>query len=262
MKIKWEYNKLSGIYVIRNLINNKIYIGSSINIYQRLHKHRTQLIRNKHQNCVIQNSVNKYGIDNFECFVIEQCSEELLTNREQYYIDLLSPRLNIMKKVERIKLEESSKLKISNTLKAKYKSGEINVDFCKKKIYVYNLKNELLYVFNSQIEASIFLNISTSTIRRVADNTLIRFHDFVFSFKEIIFERMYRKYILIILETNTYYDFDYVEDCSDFLKIKKKALENPLKNKSIYLKKYKIFKSEKEVNLKEILEKYEEGIIN
>lgn len=46
----------SGIYCIINTSNNKRYIGSSVNLYTRLMKHRALLRHSKHDNRKIQNS--------------------------------------------------------------------------------------------------------------------------------------------------------------------------------------------------------------
>lgn len=48
--------KISGIYVIRNLINNKIYIGSAINLNNRWFSHRNKLNNNNHVNRHLQSS--------------------------------------------------------------------------------------------------------------------------------------------------------------------------------------------------------------
>lgn len=53
--------KVSGIYCIENKINNKTYIGSSKNLYQRLLKHFALLRHNKHENAHLQSAWNKYG---------------------------------------------------------------------------------------------------------------------------------------------------------------------------------------------------------
>jgi len=86
----------SGIYQIRNLINNKIYIGSAIVLRVRKNSHFGKLYRNKHENFYLQNSYNKYGKDNFIFEVLEyvECKDELL-EREQYYFDNLKPEYNI-----------------------------------------------------------------------------------------------------------------------------------------------------------------------
>ena len=72
----------SGIYKIINLVNNKIYIGSSINIEKRIYKHFWLLKNNTHYNTYLQNCYNKYGISNFTYEIVELCSEEDLIIKE------------------------------------------------------------------------------------------------------------------------------------------------------------------------------------
>lgn len=87
--------KISGIYKITNLINNKFYIGSAVSLLSRYHTHKNSFVKNKHKNQHLQNSINKYGIDNFKFEVIELCDKEQLLIKEQYYIDTLKPEYNI-----------------------------------------------------------------------------------------------------------------------------------------------------------------------
>ena len=42
--------KICGIYMIRNKINNKMYIGQAVDIYDRWEEHIRDLRRNKHFN--------------------------------------------------------------------------------------------------------------------------------------------------------------------------------------------------------------------
>lgn len=81
-----ELPRISGIYGIRNLINNKIYIGSSKNIYNRVKRHKNLLKNNTHDNTYIQRSYNKYGLNNFIFFIIEECDISELLEREDYHI--------------------------------------------------------------------------------------------------------------------------------------------------------------------------------
>lgn len=83
-------NKLCGIYVIENLINKKVYVGSSINIIQRLGHHRSSLKHNKHHNILLQNSYNKYSKEYFDYAIIELVIRENLKEREEYWINLLN----------------------------------------------------------------------------------------------------------------------------------------------------------------------------
>lgn len=83
----WK-NDYSGVYKIENLVNGKIYIGQSTHIRQRWTEHKKELRHNRHKNEYLQRAWNKYGEDNFKHEVLELCSEDLLDEKECYYIQL------------------------------------------------------------------------------------------------------------------------------------------------------------------------------
>jgi group I intron endonuclease len=79
-----------GIYLIRNIINNKKYIGSTgstVGFYRRWAIHKSELRGGYHRNKHLQYSWNKYGEQNFEFSILEECSENMLVIREQAWID-------------------------------------------------------------------------------------------------------------------------------------------------------------------------------
>ena len=78
-----------GIYMIKNKVNNKCYIGQSINIINRWYGHKNSLRHNTHGNKHLQNAWNKYGEDNFEFIVLEECKEDELNDKEIYWISKL-----------------------------------------------------------------------------------------------------------------------------------------------------------------------------
>lgn len=82
--------KKSGIYQIRNLVNGKIYVGSSINLRKRMKDHFRDLRNNRHANQHLQKAYNKYGLDKFIFEVLEYVEKDMLLEREQYYIDTLN----------------------------------------------------------------------------------------------------------------------------------------------------------------------------
>ena len=86
--------KIIGIYEIKNLVNNKIYIGSSSNINKRKTAHFSYLRRNNHPNKHLQNAYNKYGANNFEFNILEICTIDNIIQKEQYYIDNYLPHYN------------------------------------------------------------------------------------------------------------------------------------------------------------------------
>lgn len=53
-------------YIITNLENGNRYIGSSIDLYERLKRHFYELNNNCHSNPHLQNAWNKYHEDNFD----------------------------------------------------------------------------------------------------------------------------------------------------------------------------------------------------
>lgn len=78
----------TGIYAIKNLVNNKMLVGSSVNIKSRLAKHLRMLTKNKHYNKPLQYEYNTYGSNNFHTLVIDICSKEQLAEKELHYINL------------------------------------------------------------------------------------------------------------------------------------------------------------------------------
>lgn len=79
------------IYKIINKINNKVYIGQTIDIKfnKRYNNHISKLKNNKHPNFYLQNAFNKYGEENFEFIIIEDNISDMdtLNLREKYWGD-------------------------------------------------------------------------------------------------------------------------------------------------------------------------------
>ena len=78
-----------GIYKIQSKLDNRYYIGSSINIHKRWKEHKYELNNNRHSNSKLQNFVNKYSLDSLEFNIIEECSKKELLSKEQNYLDKL-----------------------------------------------------------------------------------------------------------------------------------------------------------------------------
>lgn len=60
-----DRNKLSGIYIITNTINHKIYVGQSNNVFRRKKQHFSALKAGKHENVQLQFDYNMFGRKNF-----------------------------------------------------------------------------------------------------------------------------------------------------------------------------------------------------
>lgn len=118
----------SGIYQIRNLVNNKVYIGQSINLNTRKRIHFYKLRKNSHVNKHLQNAWNKYREENFIFETLLICEKEELTYYEQKYVDILNPEYNIRKECvdsnKGIFWTEEMKENMSNLQKGKFVSNE------------------------------------------------------------------------------------------------------------------------------------------
>jgi len=73
--------------MIENIVNNRKYIGSAVNIEKRWYQHRYKLNNKMHENNYLQNAWIKYGSKNFKFTILEQTNLLNLINREQYYIN-------------------------------------------------------------------------------------------------------------------------------------------------------------------------------
>lgn len=90
---------VSGIYQIKNIVNNTIYIGSAEFIRERWVNHLSLLKQGKHHSIHLQNSWNKYGKENFQISILEECSKNELIFKEQFYLNkLLKADQYILKK--------------------------------------------------------------------------------------------------------------------------------------------------------------------
>jgi group I intron endonuclease len=77
---------MTGIYLITNLTNQKVYVGQAINIQSRWQVHKKQLVNNTHVNQHFQRAWNKCGALQFSFRIIEECAPEQLGYLEQQYI--------------------------------------------------------------------------------------------------------------------------------------------------------------------------------
>ena len=77
-----------GIYKFTNKINNKSYIGQSINIDARRKQHiaSSYYPLSNTYNTAFHQAIRKYGVDNFNFEVLTICNIEELDTLEKYYI--------------------------------------------------------------------------------------------------------------------------------------------------------------------------------
>lgn len=126
------------IYRIKNIINNRVYIGRTENHRKRFVGHQSKLRTNSHPNKDMQKDYSEFGNDIFEYEILDksECYDTIL-ELEEYYIDLnKNNKYNIMgggKKGLPREIHpmlgkthsDETREKISNSIKGKM-SGELN----------------------------------------------------------------------------------------------------------------------------------------
>lgn len=118
--------KVSGIYVIVNTKNGKVYVGQAQDFHTRWCKHKRTLNSNRHDNRHLQSAWNKYGAKVFRFQKLEYCSIEILDEREQHYLDVYMPKgmcYNIDPNVRHTRrgtlCSEETRRKLSNAAKTR-----------------------------------------------------------------------------------------------------------------------------------------------
>lgn len=149
-------NKISGIYIITCLYNNKHYIGKSNHCIHRLNQHKNSLRKNKHHSFHLQRAWNKYGEKNFEFSILDTYEEEFLLSMEGYWVNLLNSSdrnfgYNIDIPISNSKhiVNPTTKLKHSNRMKKRKVSEET-----KQKLSILNKGKTLSKEVFSQLMAA------------------------------------------------------------------------------------------------------------
>lgn len=159
----YKYNKnkkpISAVYMIKNIITNEIYIGSSSNIQNRWHVHRNSTNYLRYPNSLLYRNIHKYGIKNFKFSILEECSIDKLLKREQFYIDKLKPEYNVASAKARLTTTEAAR--------EKYKKNRDKIVEYKRNYNKSYTGNKLYYsrkcLYNGEI-------ISFSICRRRLEN--------------------------------------------------------------------------------------------
>lgn len=118
---------ICGIYKITSPVG-KMYIGRAISISSRWYEYKYLKCKRQPK---LYNSLKKYGPENHKFEVLEECAEELLNEREVYYIKLFdtfdTPHgLNLQSGGDARKPSEETKLKIGIGNKGKVQTKESN----------------------------------------------------------------------------------------------------------------------------------------
>lgn len=154
MKLSNKFINCPGVYIITNLINGKCYVGETMNMKERINRHRSS------KTLALHSAISKYGIDNFNIYVeyfpnfnkkeLQQLEEKLI-----HKCNSLAPNgYNILSKGESsigFKHTEETKLKMSLLKKGKKLSNEHREKLANAKIGGKRSEETKLKMRNSQL---------------------------------------------------------------------------------------------------------------
>lgn len=87
--------KQCGIYIIKNKINEKVYIGQSVDIVCRWAAHKNSARSDRSDSYVkIHKAMKELGVENFYMEVVELCDFAQLSNKEKYWIQYYDSYIN------------------------------------------------------------------------------------------------------------------------------------------------------------------------
>jgi len=145
-----------GIYKIENLIDKKIYVGSSIKLENREYRHFLMLKNGTHDNTHLQNAYNKYGKNSFVFVVIEECDVNVLIEKENYYINFYKSNIrefgyNLATVNEFRRNTFNDEVKVKLSLYNMRKNGNFN------KFSLKNIETGNEHIFESLVDGANYL---------------------------------------------------------------------------------------------------------
>ena len=171
--------KYAGIYIFKNDINGKCYIGQSVCIRSRIKKHFYN-IKAKNKDLPLYRAIEKYGLHNFTIDILEKFEPEQNLSREE-----LIKKLDVLE-IKYIKEYDSYRNGYNCTIGGDYgvlglkmteqqrknisKISKENAVIFYKPIYMYNTKDNTTIIAISVTAASNITKIERTIISKAANN--------------------------------------------------------------------------------------------
>lgn len=177
----------SCIYVIRNSVNDKAYIGKTVDYKDRYHSHKLQFKRNKHYNKHLLHSFMRG--DKLEMYILENCLIEDLDSREIFWIEFFKSYerdngYNLTKGGEGGAAIEITQENRNNRSKA-HKGRRVDNSHNNIPIIVYSaLTQEFIKECKSLKEAAIYTGVSQNDVSSICRGRNYRAKSYIFRYKQ------------------------------------------------------------------------------
>lgn len=166
MNIDIKLKKVCGVYYFK--LNNDMYIGSSTDIYSRLHRHKSFFKNNSHIK-LLQDIYNTNPI--IESGVLLECNKENLVELEKELIVKYNPYLNTIRYKKQYyrgkksqQLRDLIKEQVTERFYNNHPFSKV-VESQRKPVYVYNSITLEIIKYESQTKCAEILNIGRKIVR-------------------------------------------------------------------------------------------------
>lgn len=174
MKVS-KFKNQGGIYRITNIVNGKCYIGRTSCFYRRSHHYIYDFNnqRSRQINEYMLRSMIKYGIDNFVFSVIEVCDQDVVEDRELFWMEYFNSTdrafgYNLRRdKSGAMIVHELTRKKISDRLKIEWENGVRSQHSEKLKLSWENRDRELQSNLFSEIKTKYQYHITSSDTDKI-----------------------------------------------------------------------------------------------
>lgn len=183
------------IYIIKNIVNNKVYIGQTIRTISKRWTAHLYLVGKSNKE--LYKDMELYGVHSFFIDELEECKDSELNDREKYYIKLYNSfnngynntlggsgsstsnvsdevLLNIIEDIDNTSIKDLCiKYKVSSTLLKQIRAEyglvtDININYTNKRhsIIMYDDKFDKAILFESKASALRYLGADTRNFYR------------------------------------------------------------------------------------------------
>jgi hypothetical protein len=150
---KGKFKKVCCIYCVFSKTKELPYIGLTVNLQRRTQRHRESLRKKQHFGKYLQRVCNKYGKNDIFVFIVEECQESELREKELYwieYFDAIKNGFNARLDTQENFVQED----IKQTIREKNS----------KPVLMYNMKGEFIKEFLSVKDAAIYIGDQSTNI--------------------------------------------------------------------------------------------------
>lgn len=218
--IKGSFKCQSAVYIFVGIGKEKsCYVGSSVQLKNRLSSHRSRINNwnkdyyNNNGSLLFYNSVLEYGWRNFKFGILEHINlsnvdskdiKNIILKREQYYLNIINPSLNLCKiagsplglkhsftfskNLSEAKRGRKNIINKLNITKPKHITSQTILKLSSRsqgiKVKLFDSLNNFIKEFPTMTDAAKYTGVSNKTLRRTL-NTGISYDGYTYMFETI-----------------------------------------------------------------------------